>query len=361
MTTDLPPPQHPPSFNETKQRINQSLEYLRTQLTELRAQDVSLLKQMMHINCTISSLSGKQGMLKRSFSSGNSLHHGYSTPDVSLWCDTMSPLALSQNPSFSSYSHSLKHNTSFREFDEDDLLPTQRERSWSYTPYAHSQSFDGDLCGSLTPVNSPMVGRKGPLTAISESNLECPHLPLQARPSNESNCSETDGMTSKCDVEVDGEVNPTDKPPRKERFTSQLIRFPSRDLVVHSGVILDRQSSISSSTSSDHSECGGELDRDSNGHDFSQQAFTRVPERGAESRCSSGDYEPVKVTGDHMEQPEKTRKSGLERKKSGLEQYEIPYEDMLKRSSKLWREIQEEHTETGKVDNRKMIALKLFL
>ena len=41
--------------------------------------------------------------------------------------------------------------------------------------------------------------------------------------------------------------------------------------------------------------------------------------------------------------------------------YEISYSAILKRSSKLWKEVQREQRETGTVDERKMAALRLFL
>jgi len=44
-----------------------------------------------------------------------------------------------------------------------------------------------------------------------------------------------------------------------------------------------------------------------------------------------------------------------------LSQYEMSYESMLRRSSKLWREIQTDKEMNGFVDKKKMATLKLFL
>ncbi len=50
-----------------------------------------------------------------------------------------------------------------------------------------------------------------------------------------------------------------------------------------------------------------------------------------------------------------------QRRRSGLEQYELSYEDMLRRSSQLWREIQLEQEQNGTVDAKKMAKFKMFL
>ena len=44
-----------------------------------------------------------------------------------------------------------------------------------------------------------------------------------------------------------------------------------------------------------------------------------------------------------------------------LTEYEVHYEELLKRSIKLWKEIQTEREETGLVDKKKIATLKLFL
>ena len=44
-----------------------------------------------------------------------------------------------------------------------------------------------------------------------------------------------------------------------------------------------------------------------------------------------------------------------------LTEYEVHYEELLKRSIKLWKEIQTEKEETGLVDKKKIATLKLFL
>ena len=44
-----------------------------------------------------------------------------------------------------------------------------------------------------------------------------------------------------------------------------------------------------------------------------------------------------------------------------LTEYEVHYEELLKRSIKLWKEIQTEREETGIVDKKKIATLKLFL
>ena len=44
-----------------------------------------------------------------------------------------------------------------------------------------------------------------------------------------------------------------------------------------------------------------------------------------------------------------------------LTEYEVHYETLLKRSIKVWKEIQVEREEKGTVDQKKIATLKLFL
>ena len=144
-------------------------------------------------------------------------------------------------------------------------------------------------------------------------------------------------------------------------YTTSMTCVPSKDIVVHSGEIVT-DNSDRDSVNSDASPSPDGLDL---GHPLIGLNYTPIayqnnhesePERLCDSKCTQ-------TPGDSQEEssssPAVRRK--WNRRPSGLEQYEVPYADMLKRSSKLWREIQQEHDETGKVDARKIIALKLFL
>ena len=97
-------------------------------------------------------------------------------------------------------------------------------------------------------------------------------------------------------------------------------------------------------------------------HDKSPQSEVTKPNLHLDLPSSAG------VKDDHDNLSDDSADSGLETpiertsaRSPDLRQYEVSYETMLRRSSKLWREIQTDKETQGYVDKKKMATLKLFL